>query len=85
MAKGGGRRTGNSRSRGVGKGSNKGAPRATKNADGTVTMATKGKLATTPRGSGAARKPPLQNSVQGKGPYVVPQPGRKAINANAKV
>lgn len=85
MARGGGRRSGNSRSKGVGKGSSKGAPRATKNADGTVTLATKGKLATNVRGSGAQRKSPLANSNTRSGPWLIKNPGQKPINPNAKV
>ena len=48
-----------------------------KNRDGSVTLKTTGKLASTPKsGSGAGRKAPLAEAAGAVGPKVTKQPGR---------
>lgn len=72
MAKGGGR-------------GGKSAGRAVHNSDGTVTLATRGKIASQGKGSGARRKSAFENTVPAAGAFVQKQKGRGPVSGTAKV
>ena len=54
-----------------------------RNKDGSVTLKTTGKVASSPKGSGAARKAPLAQSPATSGPKVTKQPGRTVVGKSA--
>lgn len=54
-----------------------------RNKDGSVTLKTTGKVASTPKGAGAARPHPLGQRPAGSGPMVTKQPGRSVSPKSA--
>jgi len=54
-----------------------------RNSDGSVTLKTTGKTASSPKGSGAARRAPLAQAPAASGPMVTKEPGRTVVGKSA--